>query len=235
MKILNAKRLLPLIVVAGAVLVMTGTSAIAQDGPISVNIGVGPIFPNGKVADRFDTGYTIPVGITYNINRRIGVQFEYMYGHMGGPSRVLPDATDPNNRIRIDSNHSMNNGTFNFVFKMPTSGSVGTYVLGGPGFYHRTVELTTPDIGYAVVCDPYWYYCFPGFVPVEVQRIIGSRSTTDFGLNVGGGVTFGNFYAEVRYHYARGPEIGGPQFAGGLAQPVRASGHYVPINFGIRF
>jgi hypothetical protein len=40
--------------------------AIAQDNPITFNFGAGPFWPNGEVGDRFDTGFTIPVGITAN-------------------------------------------------------------------------------------------------------------------------------------------------------------------------
>ena len=58
----------------------------------------------------------------------------------------------------------------------------------------------------AGVCDPWWYYCVPGgWVPVE--NIIGERSSTDFGMDFGGGVRFGKIYAEIRYHYIWGPTI----------------------------
>ena len=85
---------------------------------------------------------------------------------------------------------------------------VGGYVLGGPGVYHRIVQLTTPSVGLATVCDPYWYVCFPVAVPVD--QIVGDRSSTDFGFDVGGGLTLGRtakFFVEMRYHYVWGLEI----------------------------
>ena len=50
--------------------------------------------------------------------------------------------------------------------------------------------------------------CYP--VAVSVDNILGDRSSNDFGINIGGGVTFGGeakFYIETRYHYVWGPTI----------------------------
>ena len=72
---------------------------------------------------------------------------------------------------------------------------------------HRPIKVTTPSVGYAPgYCDPWWYVCYPGgWVPVE--NIVGERSSTDFGMDFGGGVRFGAIYAELRYHYIWGPTI----------------------------
>ena len=34
-----------------------------------------------------------------------------------------------------------------------------------------------------------------------MDKIVGDRSSTDFGMVFGGGVTFRAIYAEIRYHY----------------------------------
>ena len=55
--------------------------------------------------------------------------------------------------------------TFNAVYTGHRSDSkVGGYGLGGLGYYHRAVQLTSPAIGYATFCDPYWYVCYPALV-----------------------------------------------------------------------
>ena len=59
------------------------------------------------------------------------------------------------------------------------------------------------QVGVITVCDPYWLICYP--TAVSTDAIVGDRSSTDFGINVGGGVNFGAFYAEARYHYVWGP------------------------------
>ena len=87
-----------------------------------------------------------------------------------------------------------------------SDGDVRPYGLVGMGVYYRPVKVTTPGVGYAPgYCDPWWYVCYPGGF-VAVDNIIGERSSTDFGMVFGGGVNFGAFYAELRYHYIWGPE-----------------------------
>ena len=59
-------------------------------------------------------------------------------------------------------------------------------------------------------CDPWWYVCSPGGW-VEVDKIVGEPSATDFGMDFGGGVRFGVFYAELRYNSYLGPEDQGQE------------------------
>ena len=120
----------------------------------------------------------------------------------GGTVRTFP-TTDKGTAL-FESNHRMHAGTFNLMFRIP-SDSVSAYVVGGPGFYHRSVDITTPSVGFVTVCDPWWYICYPA--AVSVDQIVGSRSTTDFGFNIGGGATFGHFLVDARFHYAFGPEF----------------------------
>jgi hypothetical protein len=205
---------------------------------VSVNVGVGPIVPRAEVADRFDTGFTIPVGVTAHLTAFVGLQFEYMFARMDGPSASIggTDNVGLPTTIQLDTNHHMHTGTFNVVVGRPGTEGLGGYAIGGLGFYRRSVQLTSPSVGLASVCDPWYWVCYP--VAVPVTQIIGTRSSTDFGLNVGAGLTFGRFYAEVRYHYSRGPEFEVPAqlpLPGGQTGRLRANGHYVPINFGVRF
>ena len=85
-------------------------------------------------------------------------------------------------------------------------------------------------MGFATVCDPYWLICYPA--AVSTDAIVGDRSSTDFGFNFGGGLTFGHaakFYVEARYHYVWGPKI----TAAGTEYSTNAQ--YFPITFGVRF
>ena len=105
----------------------------------------------------------------------------------------------------------MHAGTFNLVARSNSGGAVNGYFLAGPGVYYRKVELTSPGVGFITVCDPYWLICYP--TAVETDRILGDRSSTDFGMNFGGGITFGHdakFYVEARYHYVWGKKITAP-------------------------
>jgi hypothetical protein len=114
---------------------------------------------------------------------------------MNGPDKVITVSSSPigaalTNGL-IESNHQMHIGTANVVYKSQSSDRpIGGYVLGGLGIYHRLVQLTSPSVGYATVCDPYWYVVLPGAGPIDT--IIGDRSSNDFGINFGGGITFGH-------------------------------------------
>ena len=105
-------------------------------------------------------------------------------------------------------NMNMQYGTVSAIFQRP-EGGVRPYGLVGMGVYYRPMEITTPGVGWVPgYCDPWWYVCYPGGW-VEVDKIVGERSSTDFGMEFGGGVRFGAFYAELRYHYIWGPTIEG--------------------------
>ena len=107
---------------------------------------------------------------------------------------------------------NMQYGNFNLVFRPHTEGTAHPYIVAGLGVYYRPVKVTTPSVGYVPgYCDPWWYYCVPGgWVPVDA--IVGSRSSTDFGMDFGAGVNVklgdsASFYVEGRYHYIWGPEV----------------------------
>ena len=221
--------------------VCAATPARAQgDHPVHLNIGGGFTMPVSDVSERFGTGGGFNIGMLIEppATPVFGMQVEYGYNKLGGqekgiPLVVAPVDTTPNGEALIQSHHSMHYINFNGLLKAPGDSLIKPYALGGAGMYYRSVSLTTPDVGFATVCDPYWYVCYP--TPVEVDRIIGDRSSWDPGINVGGGVTVALgrsalFYVETRWHYMWGPEFTDQN---GVAQ--NANGQYFPVTFGFRF
>jgi opacity protein-like surface antigen len=220
--------------------------AAAQDyKPVDVNIGFGWIFPTSDIKNDFNAGWNGAIGATFNFSPHLGIQAEYMYAHMNGPERTISVVSNPiagavSNGL-IESNHQMHVGTFNLVYKAQSSDRpIGGYVLGGGGIYHRIVQLTSPSVGYTTVCDPYWYVCYPGYVAIDT--IIGDRSSNDFGIDIGGGVTFGHeakFYVESRYHYVFGKTINASNTpiagATACANSCSTSASYFPLTFGLRW
>jgi hypothetical protein len=215
--------------------------ADAQDRPAGINFGGGMTFPVSGLNDAFDLGWNFAIGGTLNITPTFGFLTEYQYHRMGGPDRVIQIADQPNlpatSTGLIESNHQIHSVTFNGVYKTPQA-PVGGYVLGGGGYYHRLVQLTTPSVGYTTICDPYWYVCYPTLVSVDT--IIGDRSSDDFGINIGGGITFGadgKFYVEARYHYVWGPKVEPQTVGGSVVCPNECStnAQYIPITFGFRW
>jgi hypothetical protein len=210
--------------------------AFAQDKPVEFNAGFGATFPVSNLKNDFDAGWNGEFGVTFFVKPTVGLQAEYGYHHMNGPERTFPDLTPgATGSVLIESNHHMHIGTFNLVVRSHSRGAVGGYFLVGPGVYQRTIQLTTPSVGFITVCDPYWLICYPA--AVSTDAIVGDRSSTDFGMNFGGGITFGHeakFYMEFRYHYVWGPKIaavGTPAASGGTSTNVQ----YFPITFGFRF
>jgi hypothetical protein len=222
-------------------ILLAAAPAGAQDKPVDFNIGLGWTFPQGDFADSFDSGWNGNFAATFNISEGVGVQAEYMYQRMSGPEKTILVSPAPGGITSsqlIESNQQAHAFLGNLVFKsMSSDRVVGGYVLGGAGLYHRTVQLTSPAVGFATFCDPYWYVCYP--TAVSVDNILADRSSNDFGINFGGGITFGHeakFYIEARYHYVWGPTItppGGGALPAGT--PTSTNAPYFPLTFGIRF
>jgi opacity protein-like surface antigen len=205
----------------------------AQDNKdVNLLVGVGPTYPQAEVRQRFGNGYNLDVGIVFNFKGFLGLQLDYLYNGFSGGKVDLPGETP----TRVDLRHSMQAGLFDFVVRLgPKPGHFGVYFLGGPAIYTRRVSLTTP--GTATIpgfCDPYLLVCYPP-QDVPVQEIKGANRSTDFGVNVGGGVNIRPgggvvIFVEARYHAMHGPEFTLPD---GTTQ--QAKGRYVPVTIGLRF
>lgn len=213
-------------------------SAQDPDKRVDFHIASGPTVSSGEVNNHLGNGYNINVGATFNINPKIGILAEYSFNGLGQKQVNLPVSAQPllgASAQPFYADMNMQYGNFDVVYRLTPDRRASAYFQGGPGVYYRPVKVTTPSVGYvAGYCDPFWYYCSPGgFVPVE--SIVGSRSSTDFGINVGGGVNFrvsesASVFAEIRYHYIWGPTL---TDATGVAHSANSA--YYPITFGVRF
>jgi opacity protein-like surface antigen len=224
----------------GAFLVtlVAATPARAQgDRPVHLNIGGGFTVPVGDVSDRFGTGGGFNIGMIFEPTPILGLQVEYAFNNLAGEETEVPLSTNPilasvTNGL-IESHHDMHYIDFNGIVKAPGEGLLKPYAIGGFGMYYRSVSLTSPDVGFTTWCDPYWYVCYP--TAVEIDQVLGERSSWDPGINLGGGVTFALgeqalFYVETRWHYMWGPE-----FTDGQGVVQKANGQYFPVTFGFRF
>ena len=194
---------------------------------VGFNIGGGLSFPLSYGADRFYTGGAFQVGVAYNFNRYLSVQGEYLYSGHGVQSDVLSSSD-------LDGYHSMQYGDLNAIYNVLPARPFGIYVMGGPGIYHRRVEITRfAGVSAVPYCDPWLFICYS--TPVGVEEVLGSRSRTDFGLNAGLGFSLRLFggpfrlYAEGRYHYIFGGTVDLP---GGGTRKI--DGQYLPVVFGLR-
>jgi Outer membrane protein beta-barrel domain len=225
-----------LTLVTAAALAAVATAASAQDKRVLISIGAGFTAPNSEVRDHLGDGYNFNIGLQVNVNRKIGIEGLYSFNGLGEKQiniGLAPTPIDPISDHDFFGDMNMQYGTANVVFQKP-DGNVRPYGLAGGGIYYRPIHVTTPGVGYVPpYCDPFWYYCYPGgFVPVDV--ILAKRSSTDFGMDFGGGVNFKVAYAEVRYHYVWGPEV---EISDGGSTTVnrKANGQFFVTTFGVRF
>lgn len=220
------------------VIVVAATPARAQgDRPVHLNIGGGFTMPVSEVKERFNTGGGFNIGVIVEPTPVFGIQVEYAYNNLAGEDKFIPLSATPvaaaTGQALIESHHTMHYIDFNGILKPSGGSAIKPYAIGGGGMYYRSVSLTTPDVGFTTYCDPYWYVCYP--TAVEIDRVIGDRSSWDPGINIGGGLTIALgeealFYVETRWHY-----IWGPEFTDGSGVAQKANGQYFPVTFGFRF
>jgi opacity protein-like surface antigen len=225
-------------------LLVTGLAvcAQAQEKRVLFSIGGGFTAPNSDVRDHFGDGYNFNIGLQVNVTPVIGIEGLYSFNGLGDKDISIPVYPTPLQSGGVPTNFTasmnMQYGTVNLVAQKP-GGGVRPYGLVGMGVYHRPIELTTPGVGWVPgYCDPWWYVCYPGgWVPTD--NLIGKRSSTDFGMDFGGGVNFGAFYTELRYHYIWGPEVQVNQpsqpIAGVEVDTRKANGQFLAATFGFRF
>ena len=215
-----------------ALLALSPMAASAQERPIHVNIGGGPTWNMGDLGEHFGMGWGPAIGVTFNVNPKIGFQFEYAYRFFD-----IKDDAPFFGATRFSANHTTHQLDFNLEATVTGADSpVRGYIIAGPGAYYRSVDITE-YVGTGVICDPYYYIC--GSYPVSA--VIGSRNSWDFGFNFGGGVGIrigdeAEFYIESRYHYVMGPEFTpSSPLPAAAGQGGSTTGNYIPLTFGFRF
>jgi hypothetical protein len=224
-------------VFAVPIILMAMTSgALAQDKAGYFILGGGFTAPNSEVRDHLGDGYHFVIGGQFNATPVIGIEGLYSFNGLGDKRISIPVSPTPGaGSVPTDffGDMNMQYGTGSLVIQKP-DGGVRPYGVVGMGIYYRPIKVTTPGVGYVPgYCDPWWYVCYPGgFVPVE--NIVGERSSTDFGMDFGGGAKFGAMYAEARYHYIWGPEIE-IQGSGSTTIDRKANGQFFALTFGVRF
>ena len=119
------------------VLMMAGSAQAQGDHRIHVNFGGGPTFNFGELGERFSTGWGPAVGVTFDVNPRIGVQFEYAYRWFQVNDDIDIQAG------KFSANHQTHQLAFNMIAKLTNPDSpVSFYITAGPGMYNRKVEIT---------------------------------------------------------------------------------------------
>jgi hypothetical protein len=204
-------------VTLGIALVFSITSARAAQNDWTFDIGAGPSPTTGEISSRLTTGWIVDLRAGPDFNSEWSLIGEFTYNGLGVANRVLRALDVPNGDAHMWSL------TVGPMWRIPATANVHPYVLGGIGWYRRTVEFTEPTLGVIAVIDPWWGYVGPALV--RVDQVLGSVTRNALGANIGGGVSFAlgesgaAVFAEVRYHFAN-------------TKPISTA--IVPVTFGMR-
>ena len=185
------------------------------------NFGGGPGFPLSTTSDFTNTSYNLVVGAGPNLYPHVKMNAEFMFHGLPVQQSVINQlgVSDVKGRLYALSG--------NLIVGSSIGGKTA-YLIGGGGWYRRTLEAKQTVLQAGTKCAPVWVWwnvqCVEGIFPTDVT--VGSRTSSAGGFNVGGGLAFqlgdspANFYIEVRYHHA---------FTRSIDTTV------LPLTFGIRF
>ncbi len=184
----------------------------------TANIGGGFTQPVGNLDNRVDMGWNVKGGVGLNATNNLGLVAEFQYNQAGLSGSYLQQVSVPDGFARIWSI------SLNPVVRIHPHGRAGMYLIGGPGFYQRTVEFTQPTTAPVTGFDPWFGGFYNALVPAN--EVLGSFTQNKFGLNGGVGFTFGKadsngkFFMEARYNYIF---------------TERTPTRFIPVTFGYRW
>ena len=167
---------------AAALALALATPARAQYEPPRFRVGGGPILPAGATADRFETGWQLTGGVGWKlVHETLAIRFDYDYSR----ERLIGGALSAG---FVNGEHQVHSLEADLEWTVTPGGPAPVHLLAGPGVYLRQTAITnlrdyTPG---PPICDPWLQVCAPG--PVPPEEILGSRSSTDLGFNLGVGV-----------------------------------------------
>lgn len=226
-----------------ATIVMAAVAAAApvtaQERKLNLSVGGGYTPSVSDLRDSVNDGFNFNVGLIYNLNDTFGLHAEYSLNGLKQKTITLPVSVTPAADLTPADffvELKMQYFDVNLMVRPPINTRFAPYLLAGGGVYYRPIIVSSPAVGFVPgYCNPYWFMCFPGET-VPVNEIVGRRESTDFGVDVGGGVNYtlsenASLFVEARYHFIWGPEIRNPVTGGSTA----ANGKFLPITVGLRF
>jgi opacity protein-like surface antigen len=116
----------------------------------------------------------------------VGIVAELAYSNHDIRSDVLGPIQLPEERI--DGDVTVWSLTADAVWSPRLSDSAGFYAVGGVGAYRLETSLSAPGTSSGLACDPWLWWCSAGMAPGDV--VAADESTTEFGINLGVGVSF---------------------------------------------
>jgi hypothetical protein len=210
-------------------------------------VGGGFTLPTGGTHNYASPGWKFQVGGGRNFNKTLGLLLQFDYDHFGMQGSALRKELSLYNAVcggscgftSLGGNIHDWSFTLDPVVNYYNSDSLGAYVVGGVGFYHKYTQFTTPTSG--TCFDPYYgYYNCSGDQPIDWY------TSNAVGLNAGLGFTYKisrwaneRFYAEARYVWTDNQpkpyDVSGRTSYFNAFPQASARTTYIPVTFGLRF
>jgi hypothetical protein len=194
--------------------------AAAQQG-YTFDVGGGVGWPVGPTSRYVGPSYNFVAGAGPNLRHHMKALAEFMFQGVPPEKTLLEQDAITDGRGRLYS------FTGNILMGMGNA-RTGAYVIGGGGYYRRTMLAQPTAFREGQSCSPIlelWnVQCVNGILPANVT--LSSYTSNAAGLNAGAGLTYAlgqspvNLYVEFRYHYA---------FTSGVHTSV------IPVTVGVRF
>ena len=201
-------------------------------------VGAGFTAPVGNTYHYLNTNYGIQVGGGRNFNKKFGVLAQFDYDAFGFNGRTLTNQEALYNTPYVygagavsglDGSSHVWSFTLDPVYNVFAGDTVGAYVVGGVGFFHKTANFTVPGTG--TYCDPY-YGCYN----YSANQTIDKYTSNAPGFDGGIGMTYkaGRFSSERIFVEARYVFVDNQQKAGftvnNYTQITATSTNFYPAN-----
>ena len=170
--------------------------AAAQQVRWAFKLGGGIAIPTGSYNTYVDDGWHGQLGAAFfPRGGKAGISVEFNRSSTDISRHFLDSLSATEGSSRLWSL------TLNGVATLLRQGRIAPYVIGGAGYYSRTVEFNGGTTS-VVVTDPWW-----GSTDIAAGSVLSSYTKNSFGVNLGGGLAYtltkgGAIFLEARYHHA---------------------------------
>ena len=225
---LTVRKLLFLVIALTPLLLQAQDDECSDECKLNTNLGVTISAPVSSSAHVVGMGWGLVGGAGYNFNKRNAIVGEFMWNRVYPTSGALQPFQTVLQSKDLRGNTDFYALTASYRFEL-RGRSVGTYLIGGGGWYFRNTWLSKEvPSGIGNVCTPVWrwfgYTCTSGMVNPNQPPVISSSNS----LGANGGIGFTarvgespyRVYAEARYHYAPTQNM---------------STHFMAFTLGIRY
>jgi hypothetical protein len=184
------------------------TRAQGNDNPsFTDSLGLSVSAPLGPISHYASIGLGVNASAGYNFTRRHALEGAFMWNWIYASDSAIQSLQQIVQTDNVRGHGNLLVVTANYKYELRGK-LLGTYIVGGPGWYRRTTSVTKEiPAGTNVPCQPIWvWWGIP--CGTTTTSTTSSSSSSKLGGNIGVGFTIRlsdapyRWYVESRYHYA---------------------------------